>query len=769
VLKNAFDKHLASALADAGFIKLRSSLRFVLLLIVILSPFLDVHANEPNQKKESISENVFVLPRIGGEVSLDGISDEPAWDHINPLPLTVYMPDFGSEPSEPTEIRIAYDDNFLYVAGRLYDSEPSKIQDVSKKRDEMNLSNDLLGLYIDSFCDKENALGFWVMPSGLRTDMAILNDGEGQNPSNISWNTFWDAATVKNSSGWFVEIRIPFSSLRFQDVDGRVVMGLTVMRWIARKNEMSIFPAIEPKKGSWNHAKPSKAQEVLLKGVFSQKPVYWAPYIAAGLGRSYALNEDESGYSPIKTTVNEIGLDIKYGIASNLTLDVTVNPDFAQVEADDLQINLTRFSLFFPEKRLFFQERSSIFEFNFESPNRLFYSRRIGLHNGKLVRIYGGAHLVGRIGSWDLGFLSMQTDSSESLPSENFTLCRFRRQIINPYSYIGSIVLSRVGTDGQFNVAYGLDGTFRLFGDDYFIVKWAQTFKKGEQNNPASLKPARIYANWERRTLKGFAYSLSYSRAGIDYQPGIGFELRKNFTQLSQKVLYGWMPGGNSSFLRHHVFLEGFITLRNPDSSIESAELGPGWTFTAKSGASGTVLLKGFLEDVRVPFFIAENIDVPKGRFSFVSAYAKYGNPKSSLIHMTNTLEIGTFFDGWKVSWGLIPRWSISSSLELSGAYQLDHIDFSEREKRLTAHIGRIRLLAMLSTKFSAAAFIQYDSASKNIVSNIRIRYNPREGVDLYLVYNDDLNTRRYRRYPSLPPFNNRAVMLKYVHTFISR
>ncbi len=443
-----------------------------------------------------------------------------------------------------------------------------------------------------------------------------------------------------------------------------------------------------------------------------------------------------------------------------------MNTDFAQVEADDEQVNLTRFSLFFPEKRLFFQERSSTFDFNLGGPNSLFYSRRIGIYEGKSVHIYGGARLVGRVGCWDLGFLNMQTAEIEDLPSENFGILRVRRQVFNPYSYLGGIVTIRIGVDNTYNIAYGLDGIFRLFGNDYLSFKWAQTFENGQENDLTSLDQARIGLNWERRILTGLGYDVSYSRTGSTFNPGIGFQLRDNYTRFGDRLLYGWRPGEQSSLLRHHVFLDGFLLLENTSGSTESAEIGPGWEFETKSGSFGNFMFKMFYEDVPEEFSLSDDAEVPVGKYSFYGLNATYITPMTRLFFTENKLDVGTFYDGWRLSLSVSPWWSISSSLELSGMYQFNRVVFPDRDQQFTAHIARLRILAMLSIKFSATAFIQYNSASNSVIANIRIRYNPREGNDFYLVYNEGLNTNRYRESP-IPPFtNNRTVMIKYTYTF---
>lgn len=565
-------------------------------LILIVVPVCLLHlvfpaqASLPERRDRSVavrsqaeSPAPIVLNRVQGEVKLDGLSNEPAWSGIPPLPMVVYIPNSGAEPTEKTDILVAYDDDFLYLAGRLYDSEPDKIQATSKKRDDMKLSNDWVGIILDTFHDHENALSFFTNPLGLRLDMTVFHDAEGDFPVNESWNTFWDVKTAQNSEGWFAEFRIPLSSLRFQAVDGQVVMGMIVWRYIARKNETIIFPPIPQKWGFWGAFKPSQTKEVVLEGVTRHRPLYVAPYLLGGYGRTYELNEGETAYDATDKFVHEAGLDVKYGLSNNLTLDLTVNTDFAQVEADDRQVNLTRFSLFFPEKRLFFQERASVFNFNFGDDTGLFYSRRIGIHDGELVRIYGGVRLIGRIGQWDLGFLDMQTAAVEDLPSENFGVLRVRRQIFNPNSWAAAILTSRIGLDGTFNSAYGFDGIVNLFRDDWLSWNWAQTFSTGEANKLFSLEPAKFRINWKRRTLEGLAYDLDFSRAGADYDPGMGFEYREDFTRFGNQLFYGWLSGEESWLLRHSVFTKGYLYLRNSDGAVESSEIGPGYQFTSKS------------------------------------------------------------------------------------------------------------------------------------------------------------------------------------------
>jgi hypothetical protein len=347
----------------------------------------------------------LVLPRLTGPIQLDGLSDEPAWEAVQPWQPTQYEPNNGAPPTERTEFLVAYDDTYVYFALRGYDSDSTGIRANTLYRDRLS-GDDHFEILLDTFNDNETAVLFTTTPAGIRKDAAISNDASGGGITSGQWingdfNTFWDVSTEVNGDGWFAEIRVPFTSLRFQDDDGRVVMGIILQRKVARKTERLVFPSVRPL-ADWAFLKPSLAQKVVLKGIRPHTPLYLTPYALTGLEQTFQLNETGTAYPREDDVKTEAGADLKYGITNNLTLDLTVNTDFAQVEADDQQVNLTRFSLFYPEKRQFFQERAGIFEFRTGGLSRLFHSRRIGLtDDGQPVRIYGGARLVGRWGGWD--------------------------------------------------------------------------------------------------------------------------------------------------------------------------------------------------------------------------------------------------------------------------------------------------------------------------------------------------------------------------------
>jgi hypothetical protein len=713
----------------------------------------------------------IVISRLAGPIALDGRIDEPAWRDIRPFCMIMQSPTFGEPPSERSEALIGYDDEYVYAAGLLHDREPDKIQSPTKKRDAMVATSDWFGVLFDTFNDKENSLAFFTTPAGLRFDAAIFRDAQvnvaNDMPMNLSWNTFWDVAVARTPEGWSVEMRIPLSSLRFQaGGGGEVVMGVTVFRWISRRNEIDVFPAIPKNWGDMSAWKPSQCQETVWPGLRPRRPLYLTPYVLTGFDRTHELNDEETAYVRGGSPKLELGLDLKYGLSGNLTLDATVNPDFAQVEADDVQVNLTRFSLFFPEKRLFFQERSSNFDFAMGGTNTLFYSRRIGLVDDRPVRIYGGGRLVGRVGGWDLGFLNMQTAALDEHPSENFGVLRLRRQVINPYSYLGGMITSRLGADGGYNVAYGLDWIWRTRGDDYFTLQWAETFEDGAANRAFSLDASRLAVMWERRTTKGFGTTLRYARVGPEFNPEMGFMMFENYTALYTRTLYGWFPGRGSALTNHDVFLEGYIYWDNATRDVTLAEVGPGWEFATKSGFGGMIRPKILVEELVEPYELTDDIAVPVGRYVYPALSLQLMTPPGRLFNSLFTAEAGGYYDGWRISVGATPSWSGIPNLEIGGMAQYNLVRFPERGVSYFAPLGQVRVLATLSVKFSASALVQYNGADDNASANIRFRYNPREGTDIYLVYNEGLNTDRMGKVPYPPLSSGRALYLKFNYTF---
>ena len=726
-----------------------------LLLGMIIQEFLQVPADRSTPMN---------LPRISGPITIDGHVDEPAWDEIDPLPLTSYEPVAGRPPSEATEIRIAYDDNYIYASIRAFDSEPDGIRINTLYRDRLS-GDDVFHILLDTYNDNESAVGFTVTPSGAKRDATISNDGEGPNALNADFSTYWDVATHVDHRGWFAEVRIPFSSIGFQDNDGRVVMGLYVQRGISRKNERVTFPQV-PAHIPRAFFRPSLAQRVVFDGIYSRRPLHITPYLTGGFGQEYLMNQNQTGYFRDDSRELDAGFDIKYGISSNLTLDLTFNTDFAQVEADDQQVNLTRFDLFFPEKRQFFQERSGVFEFNTGGNGRLFHSRRIGLtETGDQVRILGGGRLTGRVGSWDVGILNMQTDEFGNNPMENYSVLRLRRGFINPYSYAGIMGTSNVNADGNYNISYGIDGSVRLRDDDYLSWAWAQSVDE-ETLDMSFFDVSRFRVGWERRSRQGFAWQSNISRSGTAYNPGIGFVPRLDYFRIGQSINYGWMPGQESSLHFHSLELDGAVFWSTSTGQVESAEIGPQWSATTKPGDQIQLGLIWHYEDIRAPFPLLGRTVVPTGEYRFVRWNASYQISSSRQLRTRIEADAGTFYGGWHLATALSPSWNLSRHLELEASWLYNLVDLPHEEERFAAHIGQLRIRTALNTQLSTSGFIQMNTSANIISANIRFRYNFRDGNDFWIVFNEGINTDRHRMIPTLPRTNARALLVKYTYTF---
>ena len=701
------------------------------------------------------------LTYLTESIQIDGLSNESAWQQVKPLPMIMYKPIYRGEPTEKTEIRIAYDKDYLYCSAWCYDTDASGIRVNSLYRDRSS-KDDKFGIILDTFNDKESALSFWTTPAGVRGDEAIFNDGKSDNKH---WNTYWDVATDQNEKGWFVEMRIPFSSLRFQDENGKVVMGLIAYRNIARKNERVVFPDLSPERGIDT---PSRAHPIILNQIYSQNPVYLTPYATGGLEQTPTLNDVETAYHLKNELARNAGLDIKYNVTSNLTLDTTFNPDFAQAEADDQQVNLSRFSLFFPEKRQFFQERSGIFSFNFLGRARLFHSRRIGIQDREQIPIIGGARLVGRIGNWDLGFLDMQTARKGDIPRENFGILRLRRQVLNPYSYAGLMFTNRIDEEGNYNFAYGLDGIFRIFGQEYLTLKWGQTFEDQVIQEKAFnfLDTAMFLVELTRRTDVGFDYELVAARSGKNFLPGIGYTRREDFTQLRGSARYDWLMGKGTSIRQvSPLQFSGFVVLRNEDGSVESAQFDYKTDLEWKSGASVSLDFQIDYEDLTKDEDLPEDTVIPAGSYTFLKTEGGFNMSNGNLLRTDFDWALGRFFDGWRFDLGVKPTWNVSRHLEMISEYEVNVVRFPIRNQGFNAHIIRFRTRAALNTQVSLNAFVQYNSASDRFSTNIRFRYNFREGSDLWLVYNENFNTDRDYEIPRQLLTRERTVLLKYTNT----
>jgi hypothetical protein len=598
-------------------------------------------------------------------------------------------------------------------------------------------------------------------------------------PFNRSWDTFWDVKTSIAGDTLHIEMRIPFSSLRFQEKDGKVIMGMSIWRQISSKEEWINFPDISNEFGMLGVWKPSQAHKIILRGIKRKNPVYIKPYILGSFEQSHKLNETITGYDVKNNPGFNAGLDVKYSLTSNITADLTLNTDFAQVEVDDQMVNLTRFSLFFPEKRQFFVERSSIFNIRTGYPDQVFYSRRIGLYEGEIVPIIGGARIVGRAGKWDLGFLDMQTadfdytdqvtDSETHLYSTNHGVLRLRRQVINKTSYAGGMVTSKIDAKGNYNINTAADMILNPFKNDYITTSYIHTFETGVPYTKNPLDHAKVYFDWQNRATVGLNYEYTFARSGENFDPQMGFEQMENYTRFFGQAGYGWTYNDeNKKMLRQSVVFSAMINKANEDWRTFLSTWSAGYSIAYKSGFGGSVNLFRYQDFLTRQFSLSDDVLFPVGSYDYYNFETRFNTPSSRLLSFNFMLSMGKYYDGTFVN--LTPaqvNLRISSNVNLGLTYQYSQVDVRDRDQHFRSHLVRFKSEYTFTTKLSLLMYFQYSSNEKFGVNNIRFRYNPREGNDLYIVYNGDYNTWLTRFQPRLPFMNRNYFTLKYTYTFI--
>jgi hypothetical protein len=710
-----------------------------------------------------MAQEPLPLTRLSGEIRIDGNMSDAAWQAVPPLELTVHTPRFGAPPTETTVIRVAYDDEAIYVGAWMYDSEPDAIKVYSVARDATN-GGDFLNLVIDAFNDNQNAVVFSTTPSGNRIDVQVQNDAEGENPASTSWNAFWDVAVSRDERGWYAEMRVPFSSLRFQESAGRVVMGLGVNRLIGRKNERHIFPAVPP---NWALApfKPSQTRDVSFEGIRPVRPVFVAPYATTRHATNVALASQPARFERLGEFSADVGGDVKYALASNLNLDLTFNTDFAEVESDDVRVNLTRFSLFFPEQRQFFLEREGLFDFGVSGLDRPFYSRRIGLTaGGDPVPIISGGRITGRLGDVDIGMIDMQTARVASQPSENAGVLRVRRNI-GRESYVGALGTSRIG-GGEHNMLLGGDLELNLSENDFITAEISQTFDSRPDSADGAFPRGRTRIQLERRARTGLGLAVGGGITGSAYRPSLGFVQRTGVHDAFAGFGYGMLTQ-RAGLRQIRPRASGSVVGTNGNGRIETWNAGSHLEFESNSGAVLAVGLEYTFEDLVDAFPLEHGVEVPAGSHRFAQAGVRLAPAQGWTRGAGFTALYGGFFDGRINSFSVSPFWNISPYVRVTAFYSVDRIVFDSRSQDLTLHVVRLRPEVSLNTQFSTVAAIQYSSAANAATLNLRLRYNFREGNDLWVVYGHVANTETRSITPVPPRTMATALTVKYIHTFV--
>ena len=704
------------------------------------------------------------LPYVNEEINIDGNLDDLFWEAALQLPLKMSQPVYGSQPSVETTVKIAYNNEALFIAGH-FEHSSSYINNQQLSRDDLKFSSDLFGVVIDGYNDKKSANVFITSPSGNKTDLAVTDDAEFS--KNLNWDAFWTVKVDKQDTYWSFEMRIPLSSLQYQKKDGKVVVGLSVWKYSASNNEFDTYPLIGNDHGNDSYFKPSKTAAFSFNTESGNKsnPLYVVPYFLGGYNHEQ-LNSgaNQRRYSPI------IGLDAKYKLSSNFTLDATINTDFAHVEDDNQQINLTRFPLHREEKRAFFQERAGLFSFNTGGPTDLFYSRRIGLtDDGKEVPIDGGVRLAGRIGSWDIGVLSLQSAPKYGDEGESFGVLRLRRNLSNDHSsYVGIMSTSRVSISGDYNLAFGADMVWEGARDLFITGRYSHTF-----DDPGStdyklwlLDNNNMLIKAERRSYVGFFYKFSINRVGQSYNPGLGFVDRTNFTRYGDRIAYGWEAPDHSVFQKYQLITDAHIYVGNTTNELESSSILIKNYTSFKSGFVIQLGLKRQTELLTTGYNLSESVHIPAGQYGFEEVFINFSTSKGNRFRLNSSTSVGGFFDGKGIATGISPEWSINPNFELSGNIEYYNINFDSRDQLYRSLLLRGRLDVKPAPNISISGLAQHNSLTKVTSSFARLRYNIANGSDLFMVYRFGQNNTPFDQLHLNDPVEIHSLQVKFNYTF---
>ena len=721
--------------------------------------------------------------RLLAGIEVDGRLDEPVYESVAPVSDFIQqLPDEGALATERTDAWVMFDDENFYVAGRCWDSAPpGEWVATEMRRDAFNmLNNDLFGFLIDTFYDRRNALLFYANPLGGFVDQALTNEG---NP-NRDWNPVWDVRTGRFDGGWTIEMVVPFKSLRYRPARDQV-WGIQLRRTVMRKNEwayLTLIPISAAGFGGRGGVFRVSAAGTLVGLEAPPAGVHLEvkPYAIGGLTPARADAAD-LGPQPGRRYEGDgkAGVDLKYGITQNLTADFTWNTDFAQVEVDEQQVNLTRFNLFFPEKREFFLEGRGIFDFargSFRTARSLrrgsvrgggdaptlFYSRRIGLQGGQAVPIVGGGRLTGKIGAFDVGALNIQTgnEAVSGALDTNFTVLRVKRDILRRSS-VGGIATNRSLSlsGGGSNQVYGADGVFSFFDSVNLLGSYAKTRTTGVQGRDTSYQ-ARFDYGADRYGLE-----VDHLLVEDNFRPEVGFLRRRNFRRTSLSGRYSPRPRSIESVRQfvleasHDYFLTadtGFLETRQNQVAFQ--------TELENSDQFG-VRLSDSYELLQRPFFPSGgDVAIPVGGYGFSDVRLTYSLGPQRLLNGRVEVATGGYFDGEITSVDLSRgRVDLSSRLSVEPSLSFNWIDLPGGSLR--TDLARARVNYTFSPRMFFSGLLQYNSANRTLGTNLRLRWEYSPGSELFVVYTEEQDTDPLRpdRYDGL---RDRGFVIKITRLF---
>ena len=699
----------------------KSSDRNYWLLVIVFILIIPFRAFSQHSKPDTI-----YAFHINEKIKIDGELNEDAWKKAkNITNFTQRQQIEGAPATEKTKVAVLYDDNNLYFGIWAFDKEPDKIIAKSMKRDFSWGSEDNFEIIISTYNDNRNAFLFVTNPNGALADALISDEGQGFNKD---WNGVWDVRTKVNNKGWFAEVVIPLSTLKFKSADD-LVWGINFERNIRRKREQDMWQG-----WSRNYELETVSQAGKLAGLHdlqNKNKLELKPYVIAGIGKEKNKTADY---------ITNAGGDVNYNITPTMKINLTFNTDFAQVESDRQQINLTRFSLYYPEKREFFLEGRNLMEMNMSHSNKVYYSRRIGIDpKAGEVRIIAGGKVTGKADKTNVGIMSLQTLKKENIPSTNYTVIRIK-QDIGKQSNVGIIATGKINKD-HYNYVYGADANYvtsKFLGNKNLAtgIAWAQS----QTDTIADVKN-NTYNTFISSNNDLWSFRSGISGAQKHYNPELGFLRRKAY-----RTYYGefkWKP--RPKFLSKYIYQLEFkpveIYYYQSELTKETESI---WTefrplgFETVSGEWFELNFQHMFDKLYKPFNLLGHI-IPAGEYWDNRWEIQLDTYRGRKASVGTFLNWGDFYTGKRTRIHVEGMLNINKHLNISADWRKNLITLQQDHFTTDELGGRVEYA--FSPRVYTSIFGQWNNEEQEIIMNYRFNWNPKPGAYFYFVINQEVGT----------------------------
>ena len=704
--------------------------------------------------RDSAGRATIRAVRLAEPLRLDGRLEEAFYSSVPPMSDFLQVEPKGGEPAvEKTDIWLAFDRTDVYVTFRCWESDPSQRVATEMRRDNSNTwqGNDVAAVLLDTFYDRQNGVLLITNAIGGRNDGQVTNETQ----YSPDWNPIWSVAVGRFEGGWTAEMKVPFKTLRYRPGAAQV-WGFNALRTSRWRNEISLLTPIPAGRGMQSLLQSSRAATVVgLEVPSGSRNLEVKPYVVSQMTSDRTVSPQVSNRFD-----GDVGVDAKFGVTQGLTGDVTYNTDFAQVEADEQQLNLTRFSLFFPEKREFFLENQGTFSFGGvpttgnmagtgDAPI-LFYSRRIGLENGLPAPIDGGGRLSGRAGRYSLGALHIRSAALAAAPPTGFSVLRVKRDVLRR-SAVGVLLTGRSASDSDAgtHATYGLDGTFGFFTNLSVNTYWARTRTPGGGGADTSYRAQLDYA--------GDRYGVLAERlvVGEHFNPGVGFVRRDDMRQSFAQFRFSPRPRRLPA-IRKFSGTGTFRYVENGRGQLESRE--QNGEFAIEFNNSDKLILgySGSYEFTPRPFRIAPGVSVPVGEYPFETIRLGFNLGPQRTLSGNMLVERGTFYSGHKTAFTITRgRLNVRPQLSMEPTYSVNRVELVEGS--FITHLVGSRATFTITPRMFVSALTQYNSSLDALAFNARLRWEYQPGSELFVVYNEDRDTNARR----VSPLRTRALIVK--------